>query len=156
MVGREHASASTGEWHSGLSLVSVRWELIRDPHGTFEPQALLSTNDALTPEQMVEWFVMRWQMEVTFEEARIWGSKHSANGRIWRSRVRHQCCWGCFRSSHGLRMLCSRVRHCRYVKWRGIQRSCQPFATHWRSCASIAGQSRFLGCRLMTPTASKF
>ena len=44
--------------------------LIRDPNGTFAPQALLSTNQATTASQIVEWFVQRWQVEVTFEEAR--------------------------------------------------------------------------------------
>jgi hypothetical protein len=43
---------------------------VTDPDGKFEPQALLSTNQALSGVQIVEWFVMRWQLEVTFEEAR--------------------------------------------------------------------------------------
>ncbi len=50
--------------------VAIRWVLIRDGEGKFEPQALLSTNQELTAVQIVEWFVMRWQLEVTFEEAR--------------------------------------------------------------------------------------
>jgi hypothetical protein len=44
--------------------------LIRDPSGEFEPQALLSTNLDHTPLQILGWFVRRWRMEVTFEEAR--------------------------------------------------------------------------------------
>jgi hypothetical protein len=40
------------------------------PRGAFEPQALLSTCLSHTPEQMLEWFVRRWVMEVTLEEAR--------------------------------------------------------------------------------------
>ncbi len=44
--------------------------LITDPTGQFKPQALLRTNPDATPVQMVEWFVQRWQLEVTFEEAR--------------------------------------------------------------------------------------
>ena len=36
----------------------------------FKPQALLSTNLAYTPEQILPWFVRRWTMEVTWEEAR--------------------------------------------------------------------------------------
>ena len=36
----------------------------------FEPQALLSTDATVQAGQIVEWFVMRWQLEVTFEEAR--------------------------------------------------------------------------------------
>ena len=50
--------------------VPIRWVLIRDPRGEFEPQALLSTNFDHTPRQMLSWFVRRWRMEVTFEEAR--------------------------------------------------------------------------------------
>jgi hypothetical protein len=61
----------TAVWyHAGLPPVALRWVLIRDPRGEFEPQALLSTQLAHCPEQMVAWFVRRWTMEVTFEEAR--------------------------------------------------------------------------------------
>jgi hypothetical protein len=49
--------------------VPIRWVLIRDTLGKFEPQALLCTDVELTARQIVEWFVMRWQLEVTFEEA---------------------------------------------------------------------------------------
>jgi hypothetical protein len=61
----------TAVWyHTGLPPVPVRWLLIRDPQDDFEPQALVTTHLAHTPEQMLEWFVRRWTMEVTFEEAR--------------------------------------------------------------------------------------
>jgi hypothetical protein len=50
--------------------VPIRWVLIRDPDQSFEPQALLSTNLSHTPEQMLTWFIRRWTMEVTLEEAR--------------------------------------------------------------------------------------
>lgn len=51
-------------------MVPIRWVLIRDPLGEFEPQALLSTDQRAAAAQIVEWFVLRWQLEVTFEEAR--------------------------------------------------------------------------------------
>ena len=57
-------------YHAGLPPVELRWVLIRDPQEEFEPQALLSTDLAHQPAQIVEWFVRRWTMEVTFEEAR--------------------------------------------------------------------------------------
>lgn len=61
----------TAVWyHSGLPAVTVRWVLIRDPQDRFEPQALVTTGLTFTPKQMLEWFVRRWRMEVTFEEAR--------------------------------------------------------------------------------------
>jgi hypothetical protein len=61
----------TAVWyHSGLPPVAVRWVLIRDPQDRFAPQALVTTGLTHTPKQMLEWFVRRWRMEVTFEEAR--------------------------------------------------------------------------------------
>jgi hypothetical protein len=66
----ELASGTAVWYHSAKPVVPIRWVLIRDPHGKFEPQALLSTNQTSTAQQIVEWFVLRWQLEVTFEEAR--------------------------------------------------------------------------------------
>jgi hypothetical protein len=61
----------TAVWyHSGLPPVTVRWVLIRDPQDRFEPQALVTTALTHMPKQILEWFVRRWRMEVTFEEAR--------------------------------------------------------------------------------------
>jgi hypothetical protein len=66
----ELASGIAVWYHSGMPIVPLRWVLIRDPLGKFEAQALLSTNQTVTAQQIVEWFVLRWQLEVTFEEAR--------------------------------------------------------------------------------------
>src|SRR5918911_52845 len=61
----------TAVWyHSGLPPVALRWVLIRDPADGFDPQALLCTDPALPAQQIVEYFVLRWQLEVTFHEAR--------------------------------------------------------------------------------------
>jgi hypothetical protein len=61
----------TSVWYCCRYLpVPIRWVLIRDPQGEFEPQALVSTNLDHTPTQILRWFVRRWRMEVTFEEAR--------------------------------------------------------------------------------------
>ncbi len=57
-------------YHTGLPVVPIRWVLVRDPLRKFEPQALLCTQLEYSPKQILEWFVRRWQMEVTFEEAR--------------------------------------------------------------------------------------
>jgi hypothetical protein len=51
-------------------VVPIRWILIRDPQNKFRPQALLSTNLEVTPQQAVQWFVLRWQLETTFAEVR--------------------------------------------------------------------------------------
>ena len=64
-------ASETAVWYStGLPAVPIRWVLIRDPEGGFEPQALLCTDLQADPERIVSWYVMRWQLEVTFQEAR--------------------------------------------------------------------------------------
>lgn len=57
-------------WYSSGITVPIRWVLIRDPQGKFEPQALLATNLRLKPVQIISHFVCRWQIEVTFQEVR--------------------------------------------------------------------------------------
>ena len=57
-------------YHSGKHPAPIRWVLIRDPLGQFRPQALLSTDLEVAPVQIVEWFVLRGQFEVTFQEVR--------------------------------------------------------------------------------------
>lgn len=66
----ELATGTAVWYHSGLPVVPIRYVLIRDGAGKFEPQALLSTDLSVSARQIVEWFVLRWQLEVTFEEAR--------------------------------------------------------------------------------------
>jgi hypothetical protein len=66
----EVATGTAVWYHTGKPPVAIRWVLIRDPKQAFKPQALLSTNLEHTPEQILPWFVRRWTMEVTFEEAR--------------------------------------------------------------------------------------
>lgn len=63
--------SETAVWyHGGLPPVLIRWVLIRDPAGEFDPQALLCTDLTADPAQILSWFVLRWQMEVTQEEVR--------------------------------------------------------------------------------------
>ena len=44
--------------------------MVRDPQAEFATQALLCTDLAVDPTQILEWFVLRWQLEVTFQEVR--------------------------------------------------------------------------------------
>ena len=46
----------------------IRWVVIRDPKCVFKTQALLATDLSFTPEQIVQWFTLRWRLEVTFHE----------------------------------------------------------------------------------------
>jgi hypothetical protein len=52
------------------ALGPVRWVLIRDPRGEFKIQTLLCTDLEADPKEILCWFVMRWQLEVTFQEMR--------------------------------------------------------------------------------------
>jgi hypothetical protein len=64
-------ATDTAVWyHSGKPPVAIRWVLIRDPQERFKPPALMSTTLEHTCEQILAWFVRRWTMEVTWEEAR--------------------------------------------------------------------------------------
>ncbi|MGL1710570.1 hypothetical protein ACSTH6_00060, partial [Vibrio parahaemolyticus] len=56
--------------HGGLPVVPIRWVLVRDPESRFAAQALLCTDLDREPVQIVSWFVQRWSVEVTFQEAR--------------------------------------------------------------------------------------
>lgn len=64
-------TSQTAVWyHSGMAPVAIRWVLVRDPQDEYETIALLSTTLELDPIQIINWFVQRWQVEVTFEEVR--------------------------------------------------------------------------------------
>ena len=66
----ELTSQSAVWYRSGKPAVTIRWVLIRDPQGAFDPQALLCTDPAADPTQILQWFVLRWQLEVTFQKVR--------------------------------------------------------------------------------------
>ena len=51
-------------YHTGMPAVPMRWVLIRDPQGKFDPQALLCTKLEAAPVQVLAWFVRRWHVEI--------------------------------------------------------------------------------------------
>jgi len=64
-------TSQTAVWyHSGQPALPIRWVLVRDPKQIFKTQALLCTDPKISAEQIVHWFVRRWQVEVTFHEVR--------------------------------------------------------------------------------------
>jgi hypothetical protein len=71
--GRREVETVTGTavwYHAGMPPVPVRWVLIRDPENKFRPQALLCTEPKARPEEIIGWFVLRWQIETTFQQVR--------------------------------------------------------------------------------------
>jgi hypothetical protein len=58
-------------WHTpGLPPVEIRYVLVCDPKGKLRMEAFFCTDLQATPVQILKWAVMRWSVEVTFEEAR--------------------------------------------------------------------------------------
>lgn len=55
---------------TGMPVMPMRWVLVRDPARKFAPQALLCPDLQVTPVQIVSWFVLRWQLETTFQAVR--------------------------------------------------------------------------------------
>ena len=61
----------TALWYTrGLPPVDIRSVLVCDPEGKLRMEAFFCTDLQATPGQILQWVVMRWSVEVTFEEAR--------------------------------------------------------------------------------------
>jgi hypothetical protein len=61
----------TALWHTpGLPPVDIRFVLVCDPAGKLRMESFFCTDLQATPVQILEWVIMRWSVEVTFEEAR--------------------------------------------------------------------------------------
>jgi hypothetical protein len=61
----------TALWYTpGLPPVAIRYMLVADPEGKLRMEVFCCTDLQATPEQILAWVVMRWSVEVTFEEAR--------------------------------------------------------------------------------------
>lgn len=66
-------ATGTALWYTpGQDPLPLRWVLVRDRASkkAFAPQAFFATDQDASAQQIVEWFVLRWNEEVTFEEVR--------------------------------------------------------------------------------------
>lgn len=58
-------------WYTpSFAPLPIRWVLVRDPAGKYEATAFLCTDLTAAPLQILDWFILRWNVEVTFQEAR--------------------------------------------------------------------------------------
>ena len=63
--------SETALWYRpGTPPKAIRWVLVRDPAGQQDPQAFFSTDPGMDPAEIIDIFVRRWQVEVTFQEVR--------------------------------------------------------------------------------------
>jgi DDE superfamily endonuclease len=61
----------TALWYTPrLPPVAIRYVLVADPEGKLRMEAFFCTDLEATPVQILQWVVMRWAVEVTFEEGR--------------------------------------------------------------------------------------
>jgi hypothetical protein len=128
---------------TGLPIVPIRWVLVRDPLGRFTPQALLCTTLEQSPEQVLRWFVQRWQLEVTFEETRAhlgietqrqWSDRAIARTTLACSACSlWSPCWPPGSAPPNAEALPSAP---------GIVSVSRPSATRWPSCVAISGANR--------------
>ncbi len=62
---------NTSMWGAdGFHPIPIRWVLVVDPTGEMDPLPLMSTDVTLTAVRIIELYVDRWGLEVTFQEAR--------------------------------------------------------------------------------------
>lgn len=57
-------------YQSGKTPLPLRYVLVVDPEGKNRSEAFFSTDVNVSPEKIIEWFVLRWSIEVTFQEVR--------------------------------------------------------------------------------------
>ena len=63
--------SGTALWYTpSYRPLPIRWVLVRDPEGALRDQAFLCTDVNATMEQIMTWVILRWNIEVTFEEVR--------------------------------------------------------------------------------------
>lgn len=66
----EYATGTALWYRAGFDPLPIRWVLVRDPAGKYESTAFLCTDQQACPIQILNWFILRWNVEVTFQEAR--------------------------------------------------------------------------------------
>jgi len=85
--------SATGHWYkAGRGLVPVRWVYVHDLTGTHRDEYFYSTDVALTPQEIIEEYTGRWNIETTFEEARAYLGLESTRGWCARTVQRAEPC----------------------------------------------------------------
>lgn len=64
-------ATGTALWYyPGNPAIPIRWVLVRDPSGKRDPRAFLSTDPQMDALAIVQLYIRRWSVEVTFQETR--------------------------------------------------------------------------------------
>ena len=85
--------SGTGFWYrAGQGLVAVRWVYVHDLTGTHRDEYFYSTDVAMTPQEIIEEYTGRWNIETTFEDARAYLGLESTRGWCARTVLRAEPC----------------------------------------------------------------
>ena len=141
----EMATGTALWYHAGIPPVPIRWVLIRDPQGRFASQAILCTDQNADPVRILEWFVMRWPVEVTFHEVRthlgIETQRQWSDLAILRTTP---ALLGLFSLVTIFAHSCWVSNPFLFVRLLGIPKPCQLFRTRWPSFVCSCGPPAFL------------
>jgi hypothetical protein len=75
--------SAVGHWYKAAEgLVAVRWVYVHDLSGTHRDEYLYSTDVTLTPQQVIERYTERWNVETTLEDLRAYLGLETTRG--WR------------------------------------------------------------------------
>lgn len=99
--GRREVSVvtGTGRWYkTGRGLAAVGWVHVRDLSGTHRDEYLYTTDESLTPAEIVGLYCGRWNLETTFREARDHLGFETTRGRCRRTVLRAEPCLLCLYS----------------------------------------------------------
>jgi hypothetical protein len=78
-----------GHWYKGgAGLVAVRWVYVRDLSGTHRDEYWYSTAVGRTPQEIIERYTQRWNIETTFEEMRAYLGLETTRGRCPKTVLR--------------------------------------------------------------------
>ena len=78
--------SGTGHWYkAGQGLVAVRWVFVHDLTGTHRDEYFLTTDVAMTAQEVIETYVGRWNEETTFQEMRSYLGLETTRG--WKEKT---------------------------------------------------------------------
>jgi DDE superfamily endonuclease len=90
---RVEVATGVGHWYrQGQGLVKIRWVYVHDLTGDHRDEYLYSTDCSMTAKQIIEAYVGRWDIEVTFEDMREHLGLETTRGRSERTVLRVEPC----------------------------------------------------------------
>ena len=150
--------SATAVWHHhGLSVVPIRWVLIRDPMKPDAPaQALLCTDLDRTPQESSAGLSAAGASKPRSGKSEpTSASRHSASGPIAPSPARRPACWPCSRSSPCWPHACPPASAAPPQRRPGTTRRCRPSPTPSRLSAAPSGANSISKRQRGAPTATK-